>query len=146
MKRENCSKKVDWTSEKYVCHLPVLHLVSQFGVSRISRTRDISMACYLFLSDVRESHGCVSEVSSFFQLISLYPHMMPAGTSFMRAHPPLHEIGDVRMLAKGKEENLREYKHFLVAFLQDISGTKLAHGFQKVGSVCTLPSPLFLST
>ena len=52
----------------------------------------------------------------------------------MRAHPPLHEIGDVRMLTKGSEENLKEYKQFLVAFLQDISGTKLAHGFQKVSS------------
>ena len=60
--------------------------------------------------------------------------MMPAGSSFMRAHPPLHEIADVRMLTKGKEENLKEYKRFLVAFLQDVSGTKLAHGCQKVSS------------
>ena len=60
--------------------------------------------------------------------------MMPAGSSFMRAHPPLHEIADVRMLTKGKEESLKEYKRFLVAFLQDVSGTKLAYGCQKVSS------------
>ena len=58
--------------------------------------------------------------------------MMPTGSSFMRAHPPLHEIADVRMLTRGKEENLKEYKRFLVAFLQDVSGTRLAHGCQKV--------------
>ena len=74
----------------------------------------------------------INNFNVLFQLISLYPHLMPSGTSFMRAHPPLHEIADVRMLTKGKEENLKEYKNFLLAFLQEISGTRQAHGFQKV--------------
>ncbi len=57
---------------------------------------------------------------------------MPLSSTFMRAHPPLHDIADVNQLVRGNQEKLLEFKKFLIAYLQDIKGTRLAHGYQMV--------------
>ncbi|CAG5123927.1 unnamed protein product [Candidula unifasciata] len=72
------------------------------------------------------------------EIISLYPHYLPANTNFTRSVPPLHEIADINQLSKSDEKVKAAYKHFLQTFLEDIRGTSLAHGYKREIDVALL--------
>lgn len=44
------------------------------------------------------------------ELISLYPLLLPASSSFTRCHPPLHEFADLNHLAQGDQEKVQRCK------------------------------------
>ncbi|RUS87528.1 hypothetical protein EGW08_004704, partial [Elysia chlorotica] len=64
------------------------------------------------------------------ELISLYPHYLPASVNFTRSVPPLHEIADINQLSRSDEETKQAYKVFLREFLEDIRGTSATHGYK----------------
>jgi len=69
---------------------------------------------------------------SCLQLLCLYPRLLPGGSTYQRAMPPLHEIADVNQLTRGDASLLSQYKDFLRGYLEDIRGTRDAHGLKKV--------------
>ena len=69
-----------------------------------------------------------------FQLITLYPHLLPVTSNFMRSVPPLHEIADIQQLARGDAARVRGFKDFLIAYLEEIRGSAVAVGCQQVGN------------
>lgn len=50
----------------------------------------------------------------------------------MKAVPPLHEIPDISVLTKGDEDKLLFYKQFLMAYMEEIRGSKDAKPAQTV--------------
>ena len=73
--------------------------------------------------------------SLWFQLITLYPLLMPAKSTFTRCVPPLHEIADITQVSQGDAEKIKQYKMFLLSYLEDIRGTPDAHGCAVVSSL-----------
>lgn len=55
------------------------------------------------------------------ELISLYPLLLPASSSFTRCHPPLHEFADLNHLAQGDQEKVLLCKKFLISYLGEVS-------------------------
>lgn len=62
------------------------------------------------------------------ELISLYPLLLPASTSFTRCHPPLHEFADLNHLAQGDQEKVLRCKRFLISYLGEVRSTEVANG------------------
>lgn len=54
------------------------------------------------------------------ELISLYPLLLPASSSFTRCHPPLHEFADLNHLAQGDQEKVLRCKKFLISYLGEV--------------------------
>lgn len=65
------------------------------------------------------------------ELISLYPQLMPSSSNFQRSMPVLHDIADINQLSHGDQDIANEYKNFLRVYLEDLKGTKDAHGFKQ---------------
>ena len=55
---------------------------------------------------------------TLFQLISLYPNLLPSSSNFVRAAPPLHDLADINTITKKDEEKTKE----LEGFLADVIG------------------------
>lgn len=55
------------------------------------------------------------------ELISLYPLLLPASSSFTRCHPPLHEFADLYHLAQGNQEKVLRCKEFLISYLREVN-------------------------
>ncbi|CAH1787439.1 unnamed protein product [Owenia fusiformis] len=53
------------------------------------------------------------------ELISLYPFLMPQRSSFTRSVPSLHDIADVRQLARNDATTIKTYKEFLMSYLEE---------------------------
>uniref|UniRef100_A0A674DDG9 Transforming growth factor, beta receptor associated protein 1 n=1 Tax=Salmo trutta TaxID=8032 RepID=A0A674DDG9_SALTR len=62
------------------------------------------------------------------ELISLYPLLLPASSSFTRCHPPLHEFADLNHLAQGDQEKVQRCKRFLITYLGEVRSTEGANG------------------
>jgi AraC-like DNA-binding protein len=62
------------------------------------------------------------------ELITLYPLLMPAKTTFTRTVPPLHEIADITQISQSNQEKIQQYKMFLLSYLEDMHGTSDAYG------------------
>uniref|UniRef100_A0A3B3YLF6 CNH domain-containing protein n=1 Tax=Poecilia mexicana TaxID=48701 RepID=A0A3B3YLF6_9TELE len=62
------------------------------------------------------------------ELISLYPLLLPASSSFMRCHPPLHEFADLNHLAQGDQEKVLRCKKFLISYLGEVRSTDVVNG------------------
>lgn len=62
------------------------------------------------------------------ELISLYPLLLPASSSFTRCHPPLHEFADLNHLAQGDQEKVLRCKKFLISYLGEVRSTEVANG------------------
>lgn len=58
------------------------------------------------------------------ELISLYPLLLPASSSFTRCHPPLHEFADLNHLAQGDQEKVLRCKRFLISYLGEVNEIK----------------------
>ncbi|XP_018584648.1 transforming growth factor-beta receptor-associated protein 1 homolog [Scleropages formosus] len=65
------------------------------------------------------------------ELISLYPLLLPATTSFTRCHPPLHEFADLNQLAQGDQEKVQQCKRFLISYLREVRGTEGTNGWRE---------------
>ncbi|KAI4884620.1 hypothetical protein NFI96_022242 [Prochilodus magdalenae] len=65
------------------------------------------------------------------ELISLYPLLLPASSSFTRCHPPLHEFADLNHLAQGDQEKVQRCKQFLISYLREIRSSESANGFRE---------------
>lgn len=59
------------------------------------------------------------------ELISLYPLLLPASSTFTRCHPPLHEFADLYHLAQGDQEKVLRCKQFLISYLREVNALKL---------------------
>ncbi len=59
---------------------------------------------------------------------------MPAKSSFTRSVPPLHEIADIVQISQGDADKIKQYKFFLLSYLEDVRGTSDVHGFGVVSS------------
>ena len=57
---------------------------------------------------------------------------MPSNSNYQRSMPALHEIADINQLARGDQNVISQYKTFLIAYLEDIRGTKDSHGLKQV--------------
>ncbi|XP_056134372.1 transforming growth factor-beta receptor-associated protein 1 homolog [Lampris incognitus] len=62
------------------------------------------------------------------ELISLYPLLLPASSSFTRCHPPLHEFADLNHLAQGDQQKVLQCKRFLITYLGEVRSTEGANG------------------
>ncbi|XP_035992465.1 transforming growth factor-beta receptor-associated protein 1 homolog [Fundulus heteroclitus] len=62
------------------------------------------------------------------ELISLYPLLLPASSSFTRCHPPLHEFADLNHLAQGDQDKVLRCKKFLISYLGEVRGTDAVNG------------------
>ncbi|XP_075905435.1 transforming growth factor-beta receptor-associated protein 1 homolog [Nelusetta ayraudi] len=62
------------------------------------------------------------------ELISLYPLLLPASSSFTRCHPPLHEFADLNHLAQGDQEKVLRCKKFLISYVTEVRNTEVANG------------------
>ncbi|XP_028299139.1 transforming growth factor-beta receptor-associated protein 1 homolog isoform X2 [Gouania willdenowi] len=62
------------------------------------------------------------------ELISLYPLLLPASSSFTRCHPPLHEFADLNHLAQGDPEKVLRCKKFLISYLGEVRSTEVVNG------------------
>ncbi|KAF6725482.1 Transforming growth factor-beta receptor-associated-like protein 1 [Oryzias melastigma] len=62
------------------------------------------------------------------ELISLYPLLLPASSSFTRFHPPLHEFADLNHLAQGDQEKVLRCKKFLISYLKEVRSTEVVNG------------------
>nr|XP_061796722.1 transforming growth factor-beta receptor-associated protein 1 homolog [Nerophis lumbriciformis] len=62
------------------------------------------------------------------ELISLYPLLLPASSSFTRCHPPLHEFADLNHLAQGDQEKILKCKKFLISYLTEVRSTQVPNG------------------
>uniref|UniRef100_A0A8C1EAM2 Transforming growth factor, beta receptor associated protein 1 n=1 Tax=Cyprinus carpio carpio TaxID=630221 RepID=A0A8C1EAM2_CYPCA len=65
------------------------------------------------------------------ELISLYPLLLPASSSFTRCHPPLHEFADLNHLTQGDQEKVQRFKHFLISYLHEVRSSDSANGFRE---------------
>lgn len=62
------------------------------------------------------------------ELISLYPLLLPASSSFTRCHPPLHEFADLNHLTQGDKEKVQHFKRFLISYLHEVRSCDSANG------------------
>uniref|UniRef100_A0AAZ3RRR3 CNH domain-containing protein n=1 Tax=Oncorhynchus tshawytscha TaxID=74940 RepID=A0AAZ3RRR3_ONCTS len=62
------------------------------------------------------------------ELISLYPLLLPASSSFARCHPPLHGFADLNHLAQGDQDKVQRCKRFLITYLGEVRSTEGANG------------------
>ncbi|KAM9826635.1 transforming growth factor-beta receptor-associated protein 1 homolog [Syngnathus typhle] len=62
------------------------------------------------------------------ELISLYPLLLPASSSFTRCHPPLHEFADLNHLAQGDQDKVLKCKRFLITYLTEVRNTEDVNG------------------
>ncbi|XP_061619004.1 transforming growth factor-beta receptor-associated protein 1 homolog [Phyllopteryx taeniolatus] len=62
------------------------------------------------------------------ELISLYPLLLPASSSFTRCHPPLHEFADLNHLAQGDHKKVMKCKKFLISYLTEGRSTEVPNG------------------
>ncbi|XP_017260971.1 transforming growth factor-beta receptor-associated protein 1 homolog [Kryptolebias marmoratus] len=62
------------------------------------------------------------------ELISLYPLLLPASSTFSRCHPPLHEFADLNHLAQGDQEKVLRCKKFLITYLGEVRSTEVVNG------------------
>ncbi|XP_051918602.1 transforming growth factor-beta receptor-associated protein 1 homolog [Hippocampus zosterae] len=62
------------------------------------------------------------------ELISLYPLLLPASSSFTRCHPSLHEFADLNHLAQGDQEKVLKCKKFLITYLTEVRSTEVVNG------------------
>ncbi|XP_061526181.1 transforming growth factor-beta receptor-associated protein 1 homolog [Phycodurus eques] len=62
------------------------------------------------------------------ELISLYPLLLPASSSFTRCHPPLHEFADLNHLAQGDHKKVMKCKKFLISYLTEVRSTEVPNG------------------
>uniref|UniRef100_A0A8C7IGV3 Transforming growth factor, beta receptor associated protein 1 n=1 Tax=Oncorhynchus kisutch TaxID=8019 RepID=A0A8C7IGV3_ONCKI len=65
------------------------------------------------------------------ELISLYPLLLPASSSFARCHPPLHGFADLNHLAQGDQDKVQRCKRFLITYLGEVRSTEGANGCQE---------------
>ncbi|KAM9171258.1 transforming growth factor-beta receptor-associated protein 1 isoform 1-T2 [Pangshura tecta] len=65
------------------------------------------------------------------ELISLYPFLLPASSSFIRSHPPLHEYADLNQLTQGDREKMTKCKQFLMSYLNEVRSTEVANGYKE---------------
>uniref|UniRef100_A0A8B9RCY2 Transforming growth factor, beta receptor associated protein 1 n=1 Tax=Astyanax mexicanus TaxID=7994 RepID=A0A8B9RCY2_ASTMX len=65
------------------------------------------------------------------ELISLYPLLLPASSSFTRCHPPLHEFADLYHLAQGDQEKVQRCKRFLISYLREVRSSESTNGFRE---------------
>ncbi|XP_015284066.1 PREDICTED: transforming growth factor-beta receptor-associated protein 1 [Gekko japonicus] len=65
------------------------------------------------------------------ELISLYPFLLPASSSFIRSHPPLHEYADLNQLTQGDQEKMAKCKQFLMSYLNEVRSTDVANGYKE---------------
>uniref|UniRef100_A0A671LLB2 Transforming growth factor-beta receptor-associated protein 1 homolog n=1 Tax=Sinocyclocheilus anshuiensis TaxID=1608454 RepID=A0A671LLB2_9TELE len=65
------------------------------------------------------------------ELISLYPLLLPASSSFTRCHPPLHEFADLNHLTQGDQEKVQRFKRFLISYLHEVRSSDSANGFHE---------------
>ncbi|XP_030637432.1 transforming growth factor-beta receptor-associated protein 1 homolog [Chanos chanos] len=65
------------------------------------------------------------------ELISLYPLLLPASSSFTRCHPPLHEFADLNHLAQGDPEKVQRCKRFLISYLREERTSDGVNGFRE---------------
>ncbi|XP_077199703.1 transforming growth factor-beta receptor-associated protein 1 isoform X2 [Paroedura picta] len=65
------------------------------------------------------------------ELISLYPFLLPASSSFIRSHPPLHEYADLNQLTQGDQEKMAECKRFLMSYLNEVRSMDVANGYKE---------------
>ncbi|XP_004435932.1 PREDICTED: transforming growth factor-beta receptor-associated protein 1 [Ceratotherium simum simum] len=65
------------------------------------------------------------------ELISLYPFLLPASSSFTRSHPPLHEYADLNQLTQGDQEKMAKCKRFLMSYLNEVRSTEVANGYKE---------------
>uniref|UniRef100_A0ACB8FJQ4 Transforming growth factor, beta receptor associated protein 1 n=1 Tax=Sphaerodactylus townsendi TaxID=933632 RepID=A0ACB8FJQ4_9SAUR len=65
------------------------------------------------------------------ELISLYPFLLPASSSFIRSHPPLHEYADLNQLTQGDQEKMSKCKRFLMSYLNEVRTTDVANGYKE---------------
>ncbi|XP_027234374.1 transforming growth factor-beta receptor-associated protein 1 isoform X1 [Penaeus vannamei] len=57
------------------------------------------------------------------EVVSLYPGLLPATVSFMRAQPPLHQFADIAQAMHGDQTKIDEAKTFLINFLIHLRGS-----------------------
>lgn len=65
------------------------------------------------------------------ELISLYPLLLPASSTFTRCHPPLHEFADLNHLTQGDKEKVLHFKRFLITYLHEVRSVAGANGFRE---------------
>uniref|UniRef100_A0A8C3VPV6 Transforming growth factor beta receptor associated protein 1 n=1 Tax=Catagonus wagneri TaxID=51154 RepID=A0A8C3VPV6_9CETA len=65
------------------------------------------------------------------ELISLYPFLLPASSSFTRSHPPLHDYADLNQLTQGDQEKAARCKRFLMSYLSEARGTEAAGSYRE---------------
>ncbi|CAH1787440.1 unnamed protein product [Owenia fusiformis] len=72
----------------------------------------------VFIASLKEIYALVP-IAWEKQLISLYPFLMPQRSSFTRSVPSLHDIADVRQLARNDATTIKTYKEFLMSYLEE---------------------------
>ncbi|KAL2087451.1 hypothetical protein ACEWY4_016279 [Coilia grayii] len=65
------------------------------------------------------------------ELISLYPLLLPASSSFTRCHPPLHPFADLNQLTQGDQEKAQSCKRFLISYLHEVRSCEGTNGFRE---------------
>ncbi|XP_041935872.1 transforming growth factor-beta receptor-associated protein 1 homolog [Alosa sapidissima] len=65
------------------------------------------------------------------ELISLYPMLLPASSSFTRCHPPLHPFADLNQLTQGDQEKAQRCKRFLISYLHEVRSSAGTNGFRE---------------
>ncbi|XP_023667162.2 transforming growth factor-beta receptor-associated protein 1 homolog [Paramormyrops kingsleyae] len=65
------------------------------------------------------------------ELISLYPLLLPAGSSFTRSHPPLHDFADLNHLAQGDQGKVQCCKRFLISYLREVRSSDGSNGWRQ---------------
>ena len=54
----------------------------------------------------------------YFQLISLFPRLLPRSTNFVRSVPPLHDLADINSITKNDSEMNEKMQCFLAELLE----------------------------
>ena len=57
------------------------------------------------------------------QLVVLIPGLLPRSSTFLKTIPPLHELADVSMLARGDAEKVVQFKEFVAQYLEKCKST-----------------------
>ncbi|XP_063219763.1 transforming growth factor-beta receptor-associated protein 1-like isoform X2 [Bacillus rossius redtenbacheri] len=114
-----------------------LNLTEEVDMARLSKNEIDHIVCEVYhkAAFIYFSRGDFDKALRLFQsgnidvreVISLYPGLLPASTSFVRSVPPLHTIADVNQLFGGDQLKLKEAKMFLQNFLENARDTNLAH-------------------
>ncbi|GIY25978.1 transforming growth factor-beta receptor-associated protein 1 [Caerostris darwini] len=62
------------------------------------------------------------------ELISLFPDLLPASSSFIRRNPPLHDIGNVSEMCSFESNEIQSCRKFLLHYLETIRNSMDAAG------------------